>query len=297
MKQVLSALLVIAAVLLLVASASAAAVGVNFVDSNGVGADPDNGVQDGIQDSLAPADLAGAPGYEQLNWNNLGRWGTPDFVPPLHDHAGVSTGINVTWDSNNTWRDGADLGTPNGKLMYGYIDSTGNPNQDGPPYQGFNNANKPDIRFTGLSAWLSSVGASSYSVLIYTDGDATEGRTAEYWLQSILSPPDQDFNNLTLGPDLSSHIFNKDTDNFAGTFTQIPAAANSLANAASGNYMVFDGLTADQFLVRTEERDFRGQLNGIQIVAAVPEPSTLVLLALGGLILLKSRAGKKVAGK
>lgn len=257
--------------------ASAATIGVNYVDSG------DTGVQNGAADALGSAEIAGVPGYAQPNWNNLGRWGNPTS---LNNGFGVMTGVNVAWDSNNTWNTGVGTSTPNNKLMAGYIDATGQPNIPGSPYSGWDNANKPDAYVTGLGAWLASSGASSYSVLIYTDGDATEGRISEYWLQNASG---SDFGALTLGSDLTSHTFAKDSANFSGTFIQVPDAANSVGNAVDGNYILFTGLTADTFLMRTEEQTFRAQINGFQIIAEVPEPSSMALLGLGGISFVLAR--------
>lgn len=238
----------------------AASIGLNYVD-NGNG-----GVQNGSSDSLGAAEVAGAPGYQQSNWNNLGRWGQTVAV---NDSSGAATSVTTTWDSNNTWNDGAGSGTPDHKLMHGYLDATGQVNVNGPPYQFFWNENKPEAYVTGLSSWLSAQGATSYDVVAYTDGDTTEGRVSEYWLQNGGSgdPP------TLLGSDLTSHVFAKDTSNFSGSYTQVPLSANSVAGAADGNYIVFSGLTADSFILRSEEQTFRAQINGLQIVA-VPEPAS-----------------------
>ena len=257
--------------------ASAASIGVNYVDNG------DGGVQNGAADALGSAEVAGVPGYAQPNWNNLGRWGNPTS---LNDGFGVMSGVSVAWDSANTWNSGVGTSTPNNKLMTGYIDATGQPNIPGSPYSGWNNANKPDAYVTGLGAWLASSGASSYSVLIYTDGDATEGRIGEYWLQNASG---SDFGALTLGSDLTSHIFAKDSANFSGTFIQVPGAANSVGAAVDGNYVLFTGLTADSFLMRTEEQTFRAQINGFQIIAEVPEPTSMALLGLGSLSFVLAR--------
>ena len=258
-------------------AASAASIGVNYVDTG------DAGVQNGPADALGSTEVAGVPGYEQLNWNNLGRWGNPTS---LNDGFGAMTSVFVTWDSANTWNSGVGISTPNNKLMAGYIDATGQPNIPGSPYSGWNNANKPDAYVTGLGSWLANQGASSYSVLIYTDGDATEGRIGEYWLQNASG---SDFGALTLGSDLTSHVFGKDSANFSGSFVQVPGTANSVGNATDGNYILFTGLTADSFLMRTEEQTFRAQINGFQIIAEVPEPGSMALLSLGGLSFVLAR--------
>src|SRR5262245_35928070 len=100
-------------------AATAATIGVNFVnDGNG-------GVQNGDSDSLNADELAGAPGYAQTNWNNFGRWGQ---TVAANDSSGAASGVTFTWDSNNTWQNGASQATPDGKLMYGYLDANGSGN-------------------------------------------------------------------------------------------------------------------------------------------------------------------------
>jgi hypothetical protein len=273
--------LVTAAVLVLAGGipvALGASIGVNYVDTG------DGGVQDGTSDALAPAEVAGAPGYEQVNWNNLGRWGGGVGVK---DSTGNASGVTVTWDSNNTWGIGIGTATPNNKLMNGYIDATGQPNRDSDvPYQFWWNENKPEVCAIGLSAWLAAQGATSYKVIVYTDGDTwDQGRKSEYWLQS---PGDLNDPPQALGADLTSHVFAVDAANFDGTFSQIPLSANSVDAAAAGNYIVFSGLTADRFMLRTEERDYRATINGMQIVA-VPEPTSIGLFLLAAMGLLARR--------
>src|SRR6266513_2709927 len=74
--------------------ALAGPIGINFVDNG------DGGVQNGSGDSLALTEAAGAPGYVQLGWNNMGRWGA---TTPVNDSTGAATGATITWDSANTW--------------------------------------------------------------------------------------------------------------------------------------------------------------------------------------------------
>ena len=95
---------------------AASSIGANFVNND------DGGVQDGGTDSLLAEESAGAPSYEQTNWNNLGRWGQ---TTALKDSSGIASGVTATWDANNTWNTGASTGNPHGKLMYGYLDATG----------------------------------------------------------------------------------------------------------------------------------------------------------------------------
>ncbi|HEV8377700.1 MAG TPA: PEP-CTERM sorting domain-containing protein [Tepidisphaeraceae bacterium] len=264
--------------------ASAGPIGINYVETG------DAGVQNGTADALLPTESAGAPGYAQVGWNNFGRWGQTVAV---NDSTGAATGATSTWDSANTWHVGSGTASPNAKLMQGYLDATGQPNNNtSPGYPFFDNANKPETYITNLSGWLAAQGASAYNVVVYTDGDEVSGRKSEYWLQagSGGDPPG------TLGPDLTSHVFVSDTSNFSGTFTQVPLSANTLATAGEGNFLVFTGLTADSFILRTEEYPsgvagdaLRAQINGIQIIAVVPEPASMSILALAGLGLLSRR--------
>ncbi len=87
-----------------------------------------------------------------------------------------------------------------------------------------------------------------------------------------------------------------DVSNFSGTFTEVPLSANTLATAGEGNFFVFTGVSADSFILRSEEYPsgvagdaLRAQINGIQIIAVVPEPVSLGLVALAGLGLLSRR--------
>jgi hypothetical protein len=274
-------------------AAAAPAISVNFVDNASAGVQ--NGTVDApIVDALLPAEVAGAPGYQQSNWNNFGRWGQ---TVAMNDNTGAAAaGVTATWDSNNTWNTGSATTTPNGKLMHGYIDSLGLPNINS-PFQFFGNVttppattatndNRPIVWVTGLSSWLAAQGATSYSVVAYVDGDGTD-RKAEYWLQSASGgdPPN------TLGSDLTSHVFVNDSSNFGDTqtFTQVPLSSNTVDSAAAGNYIVFTGLSADSFLLRSEEQTVRAEFNGFQIIADVPEPATLGLFGIGAIGLLARR--------
>ncbi len=86
---------------------------------------------------------------------------------------------------------------------------------------------------------------------------------------------------MTVGPNLTPPIFIKDSANFltTETYTQVPTTSNAGAGAASGNYAVFPGLSADSFLLRTEEyvgtsgSTWRSGINAIQLIpqtAAAP---------------------------
>lgn len=266
------------ALLLLAAGPTAGqSIGINFVDNS------DSGIQNGAADALGVAELAGVPSqnghpsFEQTNWNNLARWGG---TVALVDNAGAATGITATWDSPNVWRLPGEVTntTPNNKLMKGYIDSGGVANVDS-PFVFYGGPGRPMVYVRNLGAWMTAVCASSYTVVVYVDGDATAGRIGEYWLQE---PGDTNDPPAAVGAVLSPRLFVRDTATFGGVFFQIPPESNSDVNAASGNYIVFTGQTADRFILRTEEwgtGTLRSPINGFQIVAVPASPSTVTLTA------------------
>jgi autotransporter-associated beta strand protein len=246
---------------------AAPSIGVNFVNGG-------DHVNNGASDSLGSAESAGAPAFAQINWNNLGRWGGGVVLNPT---SGTSA-VNVTWDSIGTWNNGASLATGDGKLMNGYLDAswgtgTNSSIAPGTSVYGVGNQNKPMIFVGSLQSWLTSVNATTYSVVIYFDGDSADGgRTAEFWLQEVTGTA----GSMTTGADLTAHIFAKDVENFSGTYTQATSTAE--VDATGGNFIVFTGLTAEQFLIRGEQHGWASDaITGFQIIAdpgaVIPEGS------------------------
>jgi hypothetical protein len=237
--------------------ASGASLSANWVNNN------NGGVQNASSDSLSSSESAGAPGYVQANWNNLGRWGG---TTTLTDSLGNSDGVDITWDANWTDNFGGSTATPDGKVMYGFTEATGQENVDGPPYNGYSGPNQPDARVRGLSAWLTARSATTYSVVLYVDGNRTDGSVSEHWLQGIAS--DGDFGGgITLDVDLTPRVFVSDTANFSGTFAQVPLTANTAGTAGAGNFIVFTNLSADMFMLRSEDTNSNyAPVSAIQIV-------------------------------
>ena len=101
--------------------ASAQSVGINFLSTRDPAAE------------LAPAESAGHPDVAQANWNNTngGANGTeanmrsPSFGE-LVDSTGAASGVTMTWAANTTWNTSNGSGSPDAKLMNGYIDNSNN---------------------------------------------------------------------------------------------------------------------------------------------------------------------------
>src|SRR6266850_254246 len=119
-----------------------------------------NGNQQGAAvGALQPADLAGAPGYAQTNWNVLGRYGdnaTNAFGTNAYaiiDSGGDDTHVTINWDASGNWSVAnggtpVDQGDPHKNLMNAYDDSNGNGNvalTNGMNLYGQNNNNKPMV--------------------------------------------------------------------------------------------------------------------------------------------------------
>src|SRR5262245_36026975 len=81
-------------VLTLVSSAPAAQIGLK------IGMNGNGGFQGTNAGALQPGDLAGAPGYQQTNWNVLGRFGSN--INPTNSF-GVATTVFMNWDSTGNF--------------------------------------------------------------------------------------------------------------------------------------------------------------------------------------------------
>lgn len=262
----------------LISPAGAASIGVHFV--RGAGSDV-TGVQDGTAISLQPTDSAGAGAFAQVNWNNLGARGTNINVM---DSTGAASSVVFNWDSANVWSQAGGgtpttQGSPDGNLMNGYLDSNNTANTAVNPNLWANgNGNKPLVHVSGLSAWLATQGATYYDVVIYSDGDATSGRTGEFWTSDVNTDPAA----MVVGNDQIRHVFICDRANYVSTVTyaEVPLLIQSGFTAQlgnfPGNYAVLDSLTADSFLLQTAEFNTRAVINAIQIIPrTTPLPPTV----------------------
>ena len=228
----------------------AQSVGVNFVS------DGDH-INDSDADSLATTDSAGAPGYAQVNWNNLGRYGNGDPGVTLYDSTGTATSLNIDWDAATITSSGSALPrTPDGKLMDGLLstDWGGGPadtNLTANSVYAAGFSNKPLVFVGGLQSWLAAQGATSYTIVLYVAGWHGWYGTSEHWIQAVTG--NSAWYNMVPGADLTSHLFNADTGPFNGTYSLIGSDATSIASRGYGNYEVFTNLTDDAILLRISE--------------------------------------------
>jgi hypothetical protein len=230
----------------------------------------------------ATVESAGAPGFVTTNWNNFDRYG--DVTSGIIDYSGADSGVHIQWDSVSAYSSGAYInvgtGSSDSKLMDGFntIDWGGGPPgawTSGNVY-GSSFSQKCAQYVGGIQTWLAAQGATSYSVVIYVQGWHGWYGTTETYIQAAGGNPSS--GSMTVGADVTPHIFSQDNGAFNGTYTQVPTTSTSYANkTGSGDYIVFNGLTNDAILIRTVEPtgDYQaGKIFGFQIVATPPTPIT-----------------------
>lgn len=203
--------------------------------------------------------VAGTGAYSASWWNDTWLDGrTTDLL----NNAGTATTIDISWVSFNSWsiqgsHPGTDAdGSYNKEILNGYLNS-------GPA--GWN----PPLTHSAVT--LSEIGYSSYDIVVYFSSDVagregyvTDGTTTFY------------FN--TLGPASiasANALFVQATDTTENGYT------------AAANYAVFSGLSGASQTLTVQMRDLEewGGIAAVQLV--VPEPATMLLLGLGGLLLRK----------
>lgn len=214
--------------------ASAQSIGLNFAAD-----DPSAEVS-----SMGATDVAGV--VPQDNWNNLmGAMGTGVTGLVLDD--GTSSGISVTWNSNNTWRstDSGNNEFPEGgdrTMTAGYLDYLDDP------------VTPIEITIEGIDAELQD---PNYDVYVYFVSDSGENRGGGYTIDngtdSVLK-----YGSTLDGP--TEHIEDPGTDP---------------DNSEDGTYLRFRRLEGSSFTLTadaalTTPAGFRAVVNGLQIV---PRPA------------------------
>lgn len=206
------------------APSQAVLVGWNYVNSN----DP------GGQVNILPAEIAGAPGFEQANWNNhFGPAQGPGPVPlALVNDSGAASGVSITnWTqtANNSWHLG-DHASPNAKLLDGFANQ------------------QAALTFSGLGAQF----GAGYAVIVYYSNN--EGPTTSNL--AITGGTDDSINrNIRTGNTAQS------------SFSSVGFVQGTNLNSdTSTNYTIFTGLNDASFTVAMTGGGNNG-IAGVQIVS------------------------------
>lgn len=180
-------------------------------------------------ENLDPAEIAGAIGFEQANWNNHASAGQAAGATPLNDllgDDGIATGVDVIgWSqsSSNSWHYDGHSSAPNAKLTGGFAN------------------NDPVITFGSVNSFT----PDGYTVVVYYGNN--------------------EFANGGGQIDANGHIQNfQASDGFDGVgFIQ-----NSDNGATDSNYAVFTGVTGDTLIVNMQSTQNDG-ISAIQIIKAL----------------------------
>lgn len=210
---------------------------------------------------LAPNELAGIPGVQQMNWNNVVdeatggvQNGTTSNLIGDDRGTAVSTTATVTWVSNGTWSTSGSRGAaenngtnffpnlPDNKLMTGYLDT--------------GNATTTTITFANLPTQLLSGG---YHVYVYMMGGAVANRGGSVRVVDAVSGVPLTPYKLFTGPAARPTSYVEDlgvnhTDN--GTYVRFNNFASSSIRIESTT------------VVNPNNATPRAPVNAVQLVAA-----------------------------
>jgi hypothetical protein len=188
-------------------------------------------------------------------WNVNTTSGTSGTIGGVVDSADDPTTVGGSYSSGFVVQMDGSNSTPNQQLFSGAI---------GEGWDG--NAIPATVSLT-------SIPYASYNLIVYVQGNQKTGNSASVSLNGVTQ-----FTGLNVnGADSSAG-----GSGGSPTFTPITAS-----NQQGGNYLEFDNLTASSAtVVLTEVNANDAGISGFQIVQAVPEPASLGLLGLGGLLVL-----------
>jgi len=239
---------------------------VNFPMDN-CGCDP--GIA-GADFLLAANDTAGAPSFEQENWNNApipsGSGAVNDQIAVVLDENGVVVpGVLIEYQAANTWRvdgnvslvqvdtNGVTNITVNGdtRMISGYLD-------DGAHGTGQNVVTGPVVNVSGIPY-------SHYDVVVYFTGD--EGDS------SLLSRYTVEDGNGQTPPLIGNPRFARNLIPKVSEYLEVPPNSTSGLSAQRGNYAVFRNVresTLKILGVKGSTSDGRAPLNGFQIISRDP---------------------------
>ncbi|MEQ8848032.1 hypothetical protein [Botrimarina sp.] len=209
--------------------AAAQSIGVNFIGGIGSSASSVTGV-------------AGAPGVEQANWNNVAQF-VPGQVDGEYDTLGTAGGLvtslgeptsmSVSWLADNTWAaDNPSIDNEDERLLDGYVD------------------NSTDLVRSFFT--LEDIPFAGYDLYIYVGSDGNGRRSY-----------------TQLGDDGSSAVWfetNTGQGAFTGPGDYVRATADSVDSAIPSNYVVYEGLLSPDLQFSINRGTGNAGVHGFQLV-------------------------------
>jgi hypothetical protein len=286
---------------LVCASANAAVISVNFHATETV-PQPVDPAPDQAAHEVAGSETAGFESAQNWNNVNLGDTGvqateTVFSSVNLVDGTGANSGATLAPSSTGTYFVGyvasraVDEEEELDTSQPGYV-GTDDSDDLYNSYLGLNTGDGVVLEIRGLGTEFTGPG---YRVIIYSDSDRGRStnftpRTSVFTLKDTSdgvlasSLVEDDDPNTTAETD-----FGANDPTFNGTYVLSDGVNDSVEYS---NYTILDNLTASDFNLEIDSPDGgRGAINGFQIVA-IPEPASMVLLGLGGLVTLTGRRRK-----
>ena len=198
----------------------------------------------------------------------------------LTNSGGHPTSLTIQWDSQWTDNSGCATDTPDGKLMYGQLNSPGrdgatvNPSPLGNSVYNSASTNKPLAYIGNIGSWWHAItNAEGYAVVIYNSSSHNPYGSAESYVESVSGSPFT--NTMVEGTDLTPHYFSSLNSSSVYSGTYVQATGTNSGSATSGaNYVFLTGLTNDAILIRSEQRGYFGGMNGFQLVPVYPTAPT-----------------------
>ncbi len=197
--------------------------------------------------------------------SNSSNWNTTNGQPNLSagtlvgliDETGTATSANLTWSANNPWFNGDGTGSDEARLSVGYLDDGG----------------------SGISVTVQNIPYANYRVYgLYSSDQAAGGVIAQ----------DMQVNGTWVfggGAPTSISAYGSIAENFAANGVNWSLLTpNSL-----GNYWTIDTTGSTLTIIQSPVGDAgRAALSGFIIVDAIPEPTSMGVLAMG-LVMFVSR--------
>lgn len=239
----------------------------------------------GVDDSTENTDaLNSAAGLDTPNWYNLAIAGTGGAAAGT----GSGDGINVQWWSSNVFNAGSEGVTAGGdasqQVFRMYLDD-GNAGGDGTSYNDTDGYGVT-ISLTGLSSYLSSQGAVSYTITLFHSTDTASGTFGDADIREGVLTGGNSVLDLSLVGTTALTILGDGTQ-------PVPSGAQTNTQGTRA-YSTLSGLTADQITIAMPDRNGseRGTVAGFAITAVIPEPSSTAMIGLAGLgLVLRRRKG------